>query len=416
MTKMYDINKRLIVDSWRLVANNDGAAGIDKLTIAEIQKDYKGYLYTLWNRMSSGSYMASPVRKVTIPKADGKERILGIPTVLDRVAQMAAVKTVSERIDGKFHEDSYGYRPKKSAHQAIDKAKERCYRYPWVVDLDIQSFFDTIPHDQMMEMVERRIEDPWIKLYIKRWLKAEMMDAKGNVTSRELGTPQGGVISPLLANMYLDEAFDWWINQAFPRVKFERYADDIIIHCNSKIEAQEVLDQVRERMSEYGLTLHPEKTKIIYCKSKGRNLSYPNVTFTFLGYQWKPRSAIERTNGKLRLAFTPAVSTKAQQKIRNTIRSWKLNEKTHVELKTIATTFNKRLQGWIAYYGQHRKSELGQSLKYLDERLVQWIRKKHKIKSYARAWDKLKAIKQTNPKLFAHWFIPINSTITRRAV
>ena len=413
--KVYDISKQLIFEAWLLVAKNDGAAGIDKLTIEEIQQDYEKHLYKLWNRMSSGSYLASPVRKVAIPKGDGKERILGIPTVLDRVAQRAAVKTVEERIDSEFHEDSYGYRPRKSAHHAIDKTRERCFHYPWVVDLDIQGFFDTIAHDQMLEMVERRIEEPWIKLYVKRWLKAAMQDAQGNITSREQGTPQGGVISPLLANMYLDEVFDWWLNQTFPMVRFERYADDIIIHCNSKVEAQEVLSAVKERMSQYGLTLHPEKTKIIYCKKEGREGDYPNVTFTFLGYQWKPRAA-KGTNGKRHLVFTPAISTKAQQKIKDTIRSWKLKSKIQFELTSIAKAANKRLRGWIAYYGRHRKSELRDCLQYLDEKLIQWVRKKYKINSYAEAWDKLKAFRQSNPKLFAHWPLTQNCTTTRRAV
>ena len=415
MTRTYNIDKKLIYNSWLDVKTNDGAHGIDKLTIEELGKDYKNHLYRLWNRMSSGSYNASPVRKVEIPKGDGKKRTLGIPTVLDRVAQRAAVKTIEGKLDAEFHEDSYGYRPKRSAHQAIDKARSRCFSHPWVVDLDIQGFFDSIPHDQLMEIVERRIEEKWIKLYIERWLKAAMQDAQGNVTKREQGTPQGGVISPLLANMYLDEVFDWWITREYPGVRFERYADDIIIHCNSHTESLKIMEAIRARMAEYGLTLHPDKTKIVYCKCKGRKENYPEVTFTFLGYEWKPRKAKDR-NGISFLAFTPAISTKAKQKIRDKIKLWGIKHKIHMELEDIAKGINAILQGWKTYYGRFRKSEFDATLKYLDKQLMKWIRKKYKLKkSDAKAWAKLEVIKQSTPKLFAHWSASTGTT-TRRAV
>jgi group II intron reverse transcriptase/maturase len=401
---MYEIDKQLIYQSWLKVSDKEGAAGVDKLTIEEIEKDYKPHLYKLWNRMSSGSYMGSPVRKVEIPKSDGKKRILGIPTVLDRVAQTAAVKVIETRLDAEFHEDSYGYRPKRSAHQAIGQARERCFKFPWVVDLDIQGFFDTIPHDLLMEMVERRIEEKWIKLYIKRWLEASMQDSQGNITKREQGTPQGGVISPLLANMYLDEVFDWWITKEYPGVKFERYADDIIVHCNSYAESRRILESIEARMAQYGLKLHPEKTKIVYCKCAGRKEAYPGVTFTFLGYDWKPRGCINRATGKKTTTYTPAVSSKAKKKIKDKIRGWKIKQKIHMELADIANSINATLQGWKAYYGKFRKSELDETLKYLDEQLVKWIRKKYKFKdSWAKAWAKLKAIRRSDPSLFSHW-------------
>ncbi|WP_052046350.1 group II intron reverse transcriptase/maturase [Candidatus Paracaedibacter symbiosus] len=235
MTKVYQIEKRLVYHAWLKVRQNKGAAGCDGLSIQEIEADYKNHLYKLWNRMSSGSYMASPVKKVSIPKQGGKERILGIPTVMDRVAQMVVKEKIEAKLESTFHSDSFGYRPNRSAHDAIGTVRKRNWDYAWVIDLDIQNFFDSIPHEQMMEIVERRIEEKWAKLYIKRWLKASTQDEKGEVMKRTQGTPQGGVMSPLLANLYLDEVFDWWLDKEIPCVKFVRYADDSVPRAQRRI-------------------------------------------------------------------------------------------------------------------------------------------------------------------------------------
>jgi RNA-directed DNA polymerase len=237
--KPFQIDKMLIYKAWLTVKSNHGAAGVDKLDIEAVEKDYKKLLYKLWNRMSSGSYMASAIRKVEIPKNDGNGvRILGIPTILDRIAQTAVVKLLEPRLDPKFDQDSYGYRPGKSAHDALAQARSRCLKIPYVIDLDIRDFFNSIPHDKLMEIVEKEVPEIWAKMYIKRWMKASQQDSEGNITERLQGLSQGGAISPLLANIYLNVVFDKWIRANFPDILFERYSDDIIIHCSSLKRAE----------------------------------------------------------------------------------------------------------------------------------------------------------------------------------
>ncbi len=404
---MYQIDQRLVYKAWLIVKANAGAAGIDKQTIAEFDKDWKNHLYKLWNRMSSGSYMASPVRKVEIPKAGGGTRCLGIPTVLDRIAQSLVKILLEPDMDKEFQPDSYGYRPKKSAHDAIEVARERCFRYEFVVDIDIKGYFDNIPHDKLMDMVKERTKEAWIILYINRWLKAKSQDAAGQITERDKGTPQGGVISPLLANLYLDQVFDKWMTINHPEAKFERYADDIVIHTTSKEEANQILESVRKRIAEYGLTLHPEKTKIVHCKSDDRPNKHEGMPrkFTFLGYEFKPRKAPDR-NGGYRTVFSPAISSDAKKRIRTKIKQSKVLKMTEMTLEAIAKSTNRFVVGTINYYGKYRKSELYKVFESLDLRLVKWIRKKYKMgNNKKRGWNELKKIKQTNRKLFAHWHL-----------
>jgi len=292
--KPFQIDKCLIYQSWLAVKSNHGAAGVDRLEIKTVEKNYKNMLYKLWNRMSSGSYMAPAIRKVEIPKNDGRGgiRVLGVPTVLDRVAQTAVVKLLEPRFDHKFDQDSYGYRPNKSAHDAITQARTRCLKIPYVIDLDIRSFFDNIPHDKLMEIIEKEIPEVWVKLYIKRWMKADMQDSKGNITKRIKGLSQGGAISPLLANAYLNVVFDKWMKANFPKIPFERYADDIIVHCFSLRQAKYVLEKIKNRMLEYGLEIHPDKTELVYCRQEERREKQPNEVsnkFDFLGYSFRTR-------------------------------------------------------------------------------------------------------------------------------
>jgi len=404
MNKPFQIDKQLIYDAWLDVAKNQGAAGVDELSIVTIAKDCKKHLYKLWNRMSSGSYMSSPVRKVEIPKAGdpNKPRVLGIPCVLDRVGQMAVVKILEPRVDPKFHEDSYGYRPKKSAHHALEKTRQRCLRTPYVIDLDIRAFFDNIPHDKLMQMVEEVAPEEWIRLYIRRWLEADMQDKHGNITERCKGTPQGGVISPLLANLYLDRVFDQWMQKQHGNKQFERYADDIIIHCVTLKQSRFILDKVRERMQEYGLELHPEKTKIVYCRQEGRNEEQPEEvehSFDFLGYGFRTRRAISKT-GKPMNSFVPAISDKAKKKIKDELRKDKIYNMTNSKVEEIARFLNKRLTGWINYFGKHRRSELYDVFAILDKQLLKWIKKKYKTKSTTISCEMLNKLKQE--KIFAH--------------
>jgi group II intron reverse transcriptase/maturase len=406
ITKPIEISKKLIVAAWERVRKNAGSYGVDKLTIDEIQENLKDHLYKLWNRMSSGSYMASPVRKVEIPKADGKTRTLGIPTVLDRVAQMAAVLLIEGKIDSQFHESSYGYRPGRSALQGIAKAREECFHKPYVVDLDIKGFFDNIPHDKMMEMVEKYVDVAWVRLYISRWLKSEMEDSKGTRTARDKGTPQGGVISPLLANLYLHEVFDTWMVREFGGITFERYADDVIIHCVSHRQAQFVLKKVRERMKAFGLELHPDKTKIVYCWHDGRERKEEagvGDKFDFLGYTFRTRSYKSPKTGKMKNVFTPAVSEKAKKKIKSAIRDLKISKYTSLEIEEIAGQLNPKLQGWNTYYGKFRKWDLYDLFRDIDRKIVKWYGKKYKVGSVRAGWKWLEDFKSSKPKTFAHW-------------
>lgn len=406
MTKPIDIKKKLIHAAWLKVRENKGAHGVDRLTIDEIQLDLKDHLYKLWNRMSSGSYMASAVRKVDIPKADGKTRSLGIPTVLDRVAQMAAVMLIEPGLDALFHESSYGYRRNRSALDAVEKARKECFSKAYVIDLDIKGFFDNIPHDKMMEIVERYIDIHWVKLYIKRWLETDMEDSKGARIVRDKGTPQGGVISPLLANLYLHEVFDTWMAEMFKQIAFERYADDVIIHCVSLKQAKYVLSHVRERMKAFGLELHPEKTKIVYCWQDGRERrKEPGVAdkFDFLGYGFRTRSAKSIVSGEMRNVFTPAVSDKAKKKIKRGIKGQRISKSTTLELKDIGKRLNAKLLGWKAYYGRFRSWDLYLLFEGLDGKIVKWHQNKYKVRNSKAAWQWLRGLKTTEPDLFAHW-------------
>jgi len=418
VTKMYQIEKKMVYKAWLAVKANAGAAGIDAQTIKEFDKDWKNQLYKLWNRMSSGSYMASPVRKVEIPKPDGGRRCLGIPTIADRVAQATVKGILEPGMDEDFHPNSYGYRPNKSAHDALEQARQNCFRYSFVIDIDIKGYFDNIPHDLLLEMVVNRVKEPWIILYIRRWLKAKSRDSKGFITERDRGTPQGGVISPLLANLYLDQVFDKWMNIEHAGTKFERYADDIIIHVRTRREAEDVLETIRERMERYGLELHPDKTKIVHCKDCYRNGNHKDLSkkFDFLWYEFKPRAA-KRTDGSFYTVFTPAISTKSKKRIRKRIKESRVLKMTEITIEQVAKDLNKFMIGTINYYGKFRRSELYEVSYLLDYRIVKWIRKKYKsCRGRLAGWKELTKLKKENVRLFAHWHMLQTSYVIARAV
>jgi len=319
--KPFDIPKRDVWEAYKRVRANQGAAGVDGQTIADFEADLSNNLYKLWNRLSSGSYMPPPVRRVDIPKSDGRVRSLGVPTVADRVAQMVVKRYLEPLVEPCFHQDSYGYRPGKSALEAVGVARQRCWRYDWVLDLDIKAFFDSIETDLLMRAVRRHTTCAWVLLYIERWLKAPVQTADGSLVVRERGTPQGGVISPLLANLFLHYGFDMWMRRNHPDIPFERYADDAICHCSSADQARELRASLEARLAECGLTLHPEKTKIVFCKDDDRRGDYPDHTFDFLGYRFRPRLA-RRRRGVFGVSFSPAASDKALKAIRQTVRTW----------------------------------------------------------------------------------------------
>jgi len=403
-TKPYEIDKWSVVEGWKRVKAKGGGPGIDGQTIEAFERNLKDNLYKIWNRMSSGSYFPSAVKKCEIPKENGKKRVLGIPTVQDRVAQMVATLKLEPEVEPNFHENSYGYRPKKSAVEAVGKARERCWSHNWVIDLDIQGFFDTIPHQRMLELVGKHTGEKWILLYVERWLQAPMQTAEGRQEERERGTPQGGVISPLLANIYLHHAYDAWMQEEFASLLFERYADDIIVHCTTEKQARYVLERIRQRLEQWGLTLHPEKTKIVYCQDGDRKEDYPHTKFTFLGYEFRARKVRNAQKGNIFVSFTPAVSPKAQKRIRYTIRSWRLGMRTPMTLEAIAEMVNPVVWGWINYYGRYHRSALGPVLRQLDMSLAKWAMRKYK-RCHRRMVHTLRWLAQIARErpILAHW-------------
>lgn len=402
-TKPFLITKRQVFEAYKKVKANRGGAGVDREDIESFESDLCRNLYKLWNRMASGSYHPPPVLRVEIPKKGGGVRPLGIPTVADRIAQMVVKEAVEPGMERCFHPDSYGYRPGKSAHQAVAKALSRCWQRPWVVDMDIKSFFDTIDHELLMKAVCKHVKEKWQRLYIERWLKAPVMHADGSLEAREVGTPQGGVISPLLANLFLHYAFDVWIGRNWSGILFERYADDIICHCASEGEALALKRQLTERFSACGLTLHSDKTRIVYCKSSYHPGEYKEISFDFLGYTFRPRLARSRS-GNMMVSFTPAISGKSAKRIRSTVRGWYLRGWQSQTISQVAANIRSRLDGWINYYGRFGSWELSRVLYHLDEHIVQWIQGKYKkLRRRSRAYRWLRRVRRSNPVLFAHW-------------
>jgi RNA-directed DNA polymerase len=402
--KPFSISKQVVWDAFKQVKANGGAAGVDGELIAEFESDLKGNLYRLWNRMSSGSYFPPPVRTVEIPKDNGGTRPLGIPTVSDRIAQMVAKMYLEPEVEPHFHQDSYGYRPGKSAIEAVGVARQRCWRYDWVVDLDIKGFFDNLDHGLVMRAVRKHTDCKWILLYIERWLKAPAQMEDGTLVNRDKGTPQGGVASPLLANLFLHYAFDEWMKRNYPTLPFERYADDAIVHCNSEQRAKQIKMQIEERLSQCKLELHPEKTKIVYCKDDKRRGSCPNMSFVFLGYLFSQRKAKDKY-GKLFVNFSPAVSPKAVKKMHCDMRSWRFHRRSDKSIEDLSRFSNSIIRGWINYYGQYYKSALYRVFTVLNCILIRWAMRKYKRFKFhqRRAAHWLRRIARQQPWLFAHW-------------
>lgn len=402
--KPYEISQSMILNAYHKVKQNDGAAGVDGITLEKYEKDLKNNLYKLWNRMSSGSYFPKPVLGIEIPKKNGGKRLLGIPTVEDRVAQMTARLYFEPLVEPVFCEDSYGYRPNKSALDAISRTRERCWKLDWVVEFDIKGLFDNLNHNLLMKAVKKHTDNQWILLYMERWLQAPMQMPNGELKERTAGTPQGGVISPVLANLFMHYAFDRWIQLRNPQFQWARYADDGLIHCRTLDEAEGMMERLKQRMEECKLEIHPEKSKIIYCKDYNRKGNYPYTSFDFLGYTFRPRW-VRSQKGRVFLGFGPGASKKATKVLRETIRSWKLHNRCSCELEEMAAWMNPIIRGWINYYGQYRKSELHSVMLVINRALTLWARRKyrkmkHKKKASMR-W--LKQYAKWNRTLFAHW-------------
>lgn len=401
-TKLIRIPKHLVYDSYLTVKRNRGVGGIDGQSILDFELNLKDNLYKLWNRMSSGSYFPNPVKEMLIPKRDGGKRPLGIPTITDRIAQTVVKKILEPRTEKVFHNDSYGYRPKKSAHMALRKCRNRCWDANWVIDLDVKGFFDNISHDLMNKALNQVVTEDWILLYINRWMKAGVVRG-GKLHSRDKGTPQGGVISPLLANLFLHFVFDKWVNIHYPTIKFERYADDIIIHCKSEQESKKLYYKIKQRFAECELELNETKSKIVYCKDSKRKAEYLNTEFNFLGFTFRRRFSSNK-KGMYYVGFLPAPSKIALNSIKREIKSWKLQNKVKATLENIGSYINPILRGWINYYSLFQKRELNKIFTVLEYRILKWVRAKYKrLRTKKRSVKWIKKMKLRNPKLLAHW-------------
>ena len=402
--KPFEISKQVVWEAWKQVKANKGAAGVDSETIADFERNLKDNLYKIWNRMSSGSYFPPPVRAVAIPKKTGGERLLGIPAVSDRIAQTVVKMYLEPLVEPKFHEDSYGYRPGKSAIQAIKVTRQRCWRYNWVLEFDIKGLFDNIDHDLLMKAVGHHTPCKWILVYIERWLKAPFQKEDGTLVEREKGTPQGGVVSPVLSNLFLHYVFDKWMERNYPQNPFCRYADDAVAHCRNEAEVHRLQTALEIRFKECGLELHPQKTKIVYCKDDDRRGDYPNTSFDFLGFTFRPRKSRNR-RGKHFINFTPAVSNKAGKAMRQTARRWKMHLRSDKTLEDLSRMFGPVIRGWINYYGSFYKSVLYKTLRHLNRTLVRWaIRKYKRLRGHRRRAEYwLGRIARKQPQLFPHW-------------
>lgn len=405
-TKSVPVSKQQVWLAYKKVRSNAGSAGIDQISMDEYDSKRSEHLYKLWNRMASGSYFPAPVKEVEIPKKDGKMRKLGIPTISDRVAQMVVKDYLEPRFEKLFSPHSYGYRPGKNAHQALSAVRENVRMLDWVIDLDIKGFFDTIDHVKLMLALEKHVSEKWCLMYIERWLQTPVQTKTGELVERQgKGTPQGGVISPLLANLFLHYAMDKWLEQTHSAVRYVRYADDAVLHCKSKVQADYVLRNLRKRMKQCGLELHPEKTRLVYCKDYRRQEQHESVKFDFLGYSFQPRTAKSKRDGSLYLGYDCAISISSKKRIAATMKALDIEHLTHKSIVGVAQFLEPYIRGWVNYYGKFRLWEMNPLFQLLRRRLVMWARKRYKRykTSINRAYRWLERVKDQYPSLFYQW-------------
>ena len=408
VARPFEISKQLVWESYLEVKRKGGSAGVDNQTLDDFAKDLKRNLYKIWNRMSSGSYFPPSVKAVPIPKKLGGSRILGVPCISDRIAQTVAKKVLEPILEPIFDEDSFGYRPNRSAHDAIAKTRKRCWEYDWVVEFDIKGLFDNIDHEMVMKALRHHCKNRWVLLYVERWLKASLVKRNGDVIQRDKGTPQGGVVSPILANLFLHYAFDAWVRREMPSVPFCRYADDGLLHCRSKKQAQHVMRMITKRFESCKLEIHPDKSKIIHCKDKNRKEDYSVISFDFLGFTFRPRRCVGR-KGNIHPNFLPAVSRASLKSINREIRSWHIQLKNDKSLEDLSKMFNPVLQGWFNYYGKFYPSAMRRIWRNFNEYLMQWIRRKYKrfAKHKRQAWKHIDNLALANPNFFIHWQLEV---------
>ena len=401
--KPFRISKWAVCEAYRRVKANKGAPGVDGVSIQQFESDLKNNLFKVWNRLSSGTYFPPPVRAVEIPKSGGGVRTLGVPTVADRVAQTVVATELESRVEPKFHDSSYGYRPKRSALDAVGVCRRRCWKTDWVIDLDIEKFFDSVDHDLMIKAVRANTDQDWVVLYVQRWLAAPVQRPDRTLEARDRGTPQGSAVSPVLANLFLHYAFDAWMAREFPGIAFERYVDDVVVHCVSEKQALMLRDKIARRLASVGLTLHPEKTKIVYCKDGRRSGSHEQASFTFLGYTFRARAARDKS-GQMFTSFLPAISKNAMKAINREVRSWRLHRHNTWTLDQIARWINPIVRGWLQYYGKYYRSELYVLCKRINTYLMRWARKKYKrLHGFKKAHAWWTSVGARHPRLFTHW-------------
>lgn len=403
--KPFNISKWDVLRAYQLVKANQGSAGVDGESLSDFERNLKRNLYKIWNRMSSGTYFPPPVMAVAIPKKSGGERILSIPTVSDRIAQMVVKMAFEPAVERIFLPDSYGYRPGKSALDAVGITRRRCWQYDWVLEFDIKGLFDNIRHDLLMKAVEKHTDSAWIKLYVKRWLTAPLQREDGELIDRAQGTPQGGVISPVLSNLFLHYVFDKWLDKHYSGIKWCRYADDGLVHCRSREEAEHMLTILRCRFAECGLELHPVKTKIVYCKDGSRKGNHEHTQFDFLGYTFRRRVVKNRKRNSLFLSFTPAVSKSSLKGMKRKLRELRVRSRTDLSIVQMAKWLNPILNGWLAYYGAFYRSAMYAIFRHFNKALVRWARRKFKPlrRHKTQASKFMERMSVQCPRLFAHW-------------
>ena len=401
--KPFEISKWEVWQAYEKVKANKGAPGVDGVDLETFDSDLKNNLFKIWNRMSSGSYFPPPVKAVEIPKPHGGTRILGVPTVGDRIAQTVVAARLEHKVEPIFHPDSYGYRPGRSALDAVGTCRQRCWKYDWIIDLDVQKFFDSVSWDLVVKAVAAHTDLPWVLLYVKRWLAAPIQLPDGTLQDRDRGTPQGSAISPVLANLFLHYAFDAWMARNFPDVPFERYADDAVVHCVSQQQAEQVRAAIEDRMVEVGLRLHPDKTTIVYCQDANRRGSAEHTSFTFLGLHVSRTWGTQSKRGGVH-SFLPAVSKDALKKMGQVVRRWRLHRRTDLNFADLARMINPIVRGWMNYYGAFYPSALSTLLARINTYLMRWVRKKYKrLRAIRKAQARWEYVTKTYPRYFAHW-------------
>ena len=406
--RVIPITLEMVRAAYKAVRRNNGnAAGIDRVSLRQFQDREEDNLYVVYNRMSSGSYFPPGIKQVNIPKGNGKKRKLGIPTVRDRVAQTVIKELIEPRIDNKFCKESFGCRPNRSAHQALDEVRKNCWKKAWVIDLDIKNYFDSISHELLMKAVNVHVKEKWMRMYIERWLKAPVVTAKGVIEKKGLGTPQGGVISPLLANLFMHYVLDLWLKRNYPQIEFVRYMDDVIVHCVSRKQAEYILRKIKERLNHCKLELNEEKTNIVYCKRDGRKENHPRVTFDFLGYRFKPTTSYNRKIKRKFLGFDAQISTKSQKRIVEEVKAKQRSINSCKNIEEVAKILNPSIRGWLNYYGHIGRRKMKRVMSVIELRIVRWLKRKYKRlkESWKKSFKLLAKIKETRKELFAHWSV-----------